>query len=100
MDRTRLVVTTLTALLVIPTTYSLIRSYDVLFGNEPNPASVSPGVHIAMFWRLSIGSYAALALFPLIYTLVGKHPGLVLHTTSRLLPIVGGFLFFQAIFLP
>ena len=54
-------------LLTIPATYAVLRAYDVLFKNEPNPATIVWSAHLAMFWRLGIGAYVAGMVTPLAY---------------------------------
>jgi hypothetical protein len=46
-------------LLTVPATYALLRTYDVLFRSEPNPATVAWSTHIAMFWRLAVATFVA-----------------------------------------
>jgi len=60
-----IVATALAAILSVPATYAVLRAYDVLFKNEPNPATIVWSAHIAMFWRLGIGAYVAGMVVPL-----------------------------------
>lgn len=57
--RAQVAVALASAIVVIPAVYAGLRAYDVLFVPQPNPALVSSGVKIAMFWRLWIGVYLA-----------------------------------------
>ena len=50
-------VSSMAAILAVPATYAVLRGYDVLFKNEPDPANVVWSGHIAMFWRVAIGLY-------------------------------------------
>ncbi len=47
----------MSGLLVLVATYALLRTYDVLFQLQANPAAVIWSNHTAMFWRLGIGAY-------------------------------------------
>jgi hypothetical protein len=55
----------ISAVLAVPTTYALLRTYDVLFLSEPDPATVVWSAHIAMFWRLAVSLYVAGMTLPL-----------------------------------
>jgi len=62
-----LALTLMNALLVVISTYAILRMFDVLFKNEPNPATVMWSARIAMFWRVGIGTYAALLAAPMVW---------------------------------
>lgn len=88
--------------LVLAATYALLRARDVVFGTEPNPATVMYmySAHIALFWRAAIGAF------------VGGFAGLLtawlapprLETTTRLvvgaIPVVAVLVALQAVLLP
>ncbi len=57
--RAELALATIAAIVSIPATYALQRLADVLFRSEPNPATVTPAMTIAMFVRLTIAAYLA-----------------------------------------
>jgi hypothetical protein len=57
--RPELAIAAIAAIVSIPATYALQRLADVLFRSEPNPATVTPSVTIAMFTRLTIAGYLA-----------------------------------------
>jgi hypothetical protein len=94
------VVTGLAALLSVPATYAVIRGYDVLFKNEPNPATVIWSAHIAMFWRLGIAMYVAGMLLPLIYMAARANLARTARAVSVAAMVVAGMIAIQGLFLP
>lgn len=88
------------ALLAIVATYALLRSYDVFFKAEPNPATIVWSAHIAMFWRLGVGVYVA-GMVALIVLLAGRRNlALTTRITAALVPAVGALIAIQGALLP
>lgn len=99
MTRQAVVFTALTGLLLVPSVYAVLRGYDVLFTHEPHPSTVGPSEHIAMFWRINIGVYVALATAPLLYRVALAAPeryarglGVGLFVAVTLITVQGIFL--------
>ncbi len=90
----------LAILLAIPATYALLRTYDVLFRHEPNPATVVWSVHIAMFWRLAIGAYAAGMVAPLVFVAARRNFEGTLKVLYVLVFVVASIAALQGLFLP
>jgi hypothetical protein len=93
-------VTAVNALLAVVATYAVIRGYDVLFGSEPNPATVVWSTRVAMFWRLGIGVYVAGMVAILAFVAARRDLAVTTRVTASLVPIVGALLAIQAVFLP
>lgn len=93
-------ITGINALLVVIATYAVLRVYDVLFNNEPNPATVMWSARIAMFWRLGIGAYAALLAAPMIWMVGRVHFDRTVAFTLRFFSIVVVAIAIQGIFFP
>jgi hypothetical protein len=98
--RPLLAVVAIDALLSIVATYAFLRSYDVLFKNEPNPATILWSAHIAMFWRLGVGVYVAGMVVVMAFLLARRNLALAVRVTSVLVPIVGAMIAIQGAFLP
>ncbi len=95
-----LVATLLAALLTIPAVYALLRTNDVLFQNEPNPATVIWSAHIAMFWRLLIGTYAAGMVAPLVFTVATRDLARTIKVLSVAALVVAAMIGGQGLLLP
>ena len=95
-----LVAAGLAALLSVPASYAVLRSYDVLFKSEPDPARIVWSAHIAMFWRLGIGGYTAGLVTVLVFTLASRSFSLATRVTAVLVPVVGAMIAIQGAFLP
>jgi hypothetical protein len=77
-------VTALGAALLVPATYAVLRTFDVLvLPPEPNPATIVWSAHIAMFWRLNIAAYVASMATPLLYMAADAN----LARTARVLSV-------------
>jgi len=93
--------TTLVAvLLVVPAAYAALRARDVLFGSEPNPATVIWSARIAMYWRLAISSYLAGMVAPLAYFAARGDLDRTVRAVSLLAPAVATALLLQGLLLP
>jgi hypothetical protein len=88
------------ALLSVIGTYALLRAYDALFKSEPNPATIVWSAHIAMFWRLAVGSYVAGLVIVLAYPMARWNLALTTRVTAALVPIVGAMIALQGALLP
>jgi hypothetical protein len=96
-----LVVTAIAAVLAIPATYAVLRSYDLLFrAPEPNPATIVWSAHIAMFWRLGIGVYVAGMVAPLAYVAARKDQARTLRVLSGCVLAVAAMIGLQGLLLP
>ena len=100
VSRQAAVFSALTGLLVVPTVYALLRGYDVLFRSEPHPSTVGPSEHIAMFWRVNVGVYVALATAPLLYRLARAAPTAYARALGVGLVVAVALITVQGIFLP
>jgi hypothetical protein len=88
------------AVLAVIVTYAALRAYDVVFGDAPDPATVVWSAHIAMFWRLGVGAYAA-GLVAILVTLVARQDlAATTRVTVALVPIVGAMIAIQGALLP
>jgi hypothetical protein len=94
------IATVVGALLSVPATYALLRSYDVLFRREPNPATIVWSPHIAMFWRLAVAGYVAGMVAPLVNMAADRD----LPRTTRALCVsvfvVGAMIGIQGLLMP
>ena len=90
----------LNAILSVVATYALLRTYDVFFNREPNPATVIWSAHIAMFWRLGIGTYVGGMAAVMVYLLARPNLATAVRVTAVLVPIVGGMIALQGALLP
>ena len=88
------------AVLAVIVTYAALRAYDVVFKSEPDPATVVPSAHIAMFWRLGVGFYVAGIVAMLVILLARANLAATTRVTAALVPIVGAMIAIQAAFLP
>jgi hypothetical protein len=95
-----LVLTAAFALLIIPATYAGLRGYDVLFRDEPHPSTVGPSAHIAMFWRVNLGTALGLASAPLVFRLACAAPGGLWRVLPHAAVGVATLAFLQGFFLP
>jgi len=92
--------TAVVALLVVPATYAALRGYDVLFKDEPHPSTVGPSVHIAMFWRVNLGTWLALGSAPLVFRVASRDPAFMARLLRIAVPAVAAFALIQGLFLP
>jgi len=95
-----LVATSIAALLSIPASYAALRAYDVLFKNEPNPATIAWSPHIAMFWRLAVGTYVAGMIAPLAWVAARRDLARTLKALEILVVVVAAWIGVQGLFLP
>ncbi len=86
--------------LVVVASYALLRAFDVLFRVEPNPATLVASVHIAMFWRLAVGSYAGGAVAFGSLWLSGRQATVFARGITWAIPIVAALVAVQGSFLP
>ena len=98
--RPLLAVVAIDALLSIVATYAFLRSYDVLFKSEPNPATIVWSAHIAMFWRLWIGAYMAGMVTPLAYVAARKNLGATVRVLSVAVVVIAGASLVQGLLMP
>jgi hypothetical protein len=94
------VATTLAAILSVPATYAVLRAYDVLFKNEPNPATIVWSAHIAMFWRLAVGIYVAGMVIPLALMAARANLGRTIRVLYVCVFVVAGMIGAQGLFMP
>jgi hypothetical protein len=95
-----LVAALLAALLTVPAAYAILRAFDVLFRNEPDPATIVWSAHIAMFWRLAIGGYAAGMVAPLGFMAARRDPARTMTALSAVAVAVAAMIGAQGLFLP
>ncbi len=95
-----IVVAILAAILSIPATYASLRGFDVLFRNEPNPATVIWSAKIAMFWRLGIGTYVAGMVTPLAFLAARADLARSVRAIVVLAVVAAAMIGVQGIFLP
>jgi hypothetical protein len=88
------------ALLSVPASYAVLRAYDVLFKNEPNPATIVWSAHIAMFWRLAVGGYIAGMVLPLGFVAARKDLARTLRALEVIAVVVAGMIGIQGLLLP
>jgi hypothetical protein len=72
MKRAPLAIALASAFVTVPAVYAVLRTCDVIFLAQPNPAVVSAGVKIAMFWRLWIGVYLAPVVAAVVYEIARR----------------------------
>jgi hypothetical protein len=97
----RAVAAALAWLLAVPATYSVLRANDVLFGPAgADPAAISWSTHIAMFWRLGIGAYAAGVAAAVAYLAAEKHLAATIRTLTRLVIVVFALSGAQGLLMP
>jgi hypothetical protein len=96
------VATAIAVVLCIPAVYAALRAYDVLFRDEPDPATViwSWSGHVAMFWRLAIGGYMAATIAPAAYWAARRHPAFAAKALGVLLFVASSLLVVQGVLLP
>jgi len=92
--------TALAALLSVPATYASIRAYEVLTKTEPNPARIVWTPHIAMFWRLAIGSYVAGMVGTLVFMAARQDLGRTMRALLVAVTVVGAMIGAQGLLLP
>jgi hypothetical protein len=93
-------VVAMNAFLSVVATYAVLRAYDALFRNEPNPALIIWSARIAMFWRLGIGAYVAGMTAIVVYLLARRDLARVTGVTAVLVPIAGAMIALQGALLP
>lgn len=89
------------ALLVVPAVYAVLRAYDILFRPpEQNPATIVWSAHIAMFWRLGIGLYAAGLIAPFAFMAARRDLPRTMRVLGTLTVIVAVMISVQGALLP
>ena len=88
------------ALLSVPASYAVLRAYDVLFKNEPNPDTIVWSAHIAMFWRLAVGGYIAGMIVPLGYVAARKDLARTMRALELIVVVVAVMIGVQGLFMP
>ena len=96
----RLIAAFIAWLLGVPAIYSLLRAYDVLFKEEPDPATVAWSAHIAMFWRLGIGAFAAGMIALVMLVAAERDVARTLRFLSALVLVVAAMTGIQGLLLP
>jgi hypothetical protein len=94
------IATVVAALLSVPATYAILRSYDVLFRQEPNPAKIVWSAHIAMFWRLAACGYVAGMVAMLAYMAASQDLGRVVRVLYVSVFVVGAMIGIQGLLMP
>lgn len=94
--------TAIAVVLCIPAAYAGLRAYDVLFREEPDPATVvwSWSAHIAMFWRLAIGAYMATTIAPAAFWAARRRPAWTAKALGVSLVVASAMIVVQGVFLP
>ena len=95
-----LVATSIAALLAVPGSYAILRAYDVLFKNEPNPATIVWSAHIAMFWRLAVGGYIAGMIVPLGYVAARRDLARTMKALEVIVVVVAVMIGVQGLLMP
>jgi hypothetical protein len=95
-------VTAMAVILCVPAAYAALRAFDVLFRDEPDPATVvwSWSVHIAMFWRLAMAGYMAATIAPIAYWAARRHPAMAARGLGFLLFAASAMIVVQGVLLP
>src|SRR5262249_11161210 len=88
------------AILTVIAMYALQRAHDVFFANEPNPATIIRSAHVAMFWRLAVGAYAAGIVSVIVFTLARRRLARATRVTAALALVVGAIIAAQGALLP
>ncbi len=100
VSKSALVVALASAFVCVPAVYAVLRACDVIFLAQVNPAVVSSGTKIAMFWRLWIGVYLAPVFAAVVYEITRRDPA----RGARVLRIAtiasASLIAFQGFFLP
>ncbi len=94
------IATVVAALLSVPATYALLRTYEVVFRSEPNPATIVWTPHIAMFWRLAVAGYVAGMVAPLVYLAASRDLGRTTRVLSASVFVVGAMIGIQGLLMP
>ena len=94
-------VTAIAAVLLVPATYSVLRTFDVLvLPPEPNPATIVWSAHTAMFWRLNISAFVAGMAAPLLSRAASANMGRTLRVLCSGVLAVTAIVAVQGLFLP
>ena len=94
-------VTAIAAVLLVPATYSVLRTFDVLvLPPEPNPATIVWSAHTAMFWRLNISAFVAGMAAPLLSMAASANMGRTLRVLCSGVLAVTAIVAVQGLFLP
>jgi hypothetical protein len=94
-------VTAFAAVLLVPATYAILRTFDVLvLPPEPNPATIVWSAHTAMFWRLNIAAYVAGMATPLLYIAADANLARTVRVLSGGVVAVAAAIAIQGLFLP
>ena len=94
------IATVVAALISVPATYALLRTYEVLWKSEPNPATIVWTPHIAVFWRIGIAAYVAGMVAPLAYLAARRDLARLLRVLYPSLLIAGALIAIQGVFMP
>ena len=90
----------LSAVLIVPAVYAVLRANDVLFNKEPNPTTLMFSLRIAMFWRLGIGLYCAAMVVPIALLAARANLERTMRTLEVLVVVVAAMIAIQGVFLP
>jgi hypothetical protein len=94
-------VTALGAALLVPATYAVLRTFDVLvLPREPNPATIVWSAHAAMFWRVNIAAYVAGMATPLLYMAADTNLARTVRVLSAGVVAATALIALQGLFLP
>ena len=95
-----LVAVVMSGLLVVAATYAVLRTYDVLFQLQANPAAVIWSEHTAMFWRLGIGAYLGGMIAFGVYFAARRQLARTIRALEILVYVVAAMITVQGLFLP
>jgi hypothetical protein len=94
------IATVVAALLSVSATYAVLRTYEVSFYSEPNPATIVWSPHVAIFWRLTVAGYVAGMVAPLAYLAARGDVVRMMHVLSVSVFIVGAMIGIQGLLMP
>jgi hypothetical protein len=92
--------TLVASVLSMPATYAILRAYEALLKDEPNPALVVWSPHVAVFWRLAIAGYVAGMVAPFAYVAASRDPRRLSRVLCTGVVVVGAMIGVQGLFLP
>jgi hypothetical protein len=94
-------VTAIAAVLLVPATYAILRTFDVAFlPPEPNPATIVWSAHTAMFWRLNISAFVAGMAAPLVYLAASANMNRTVRVLCSGVFAVTAMIAVQGLFIP
>lgn len=96
----RAVPAAMAAILSVIATYAILRAHDVLFTADLNPALVLWSEKIAMFWRLSGGSYVGGMVAIIVFFMTARNFHATLKAVAWAVPITAVMITIQGLFLP